>query len=171
MSAIFEKTGIDIGLIMILLIMIIGIMMLMVVSMTLQLKRIEQKYRIFMKGKDGQSLEKLFAGKMKEIDRIAKQNELNQNNINDLKKIQRKTLNHYGIVKYDAFDDMGGKLSFALAMLDRDNTGFILNAIHSSDNCFLYIKEIVKGESYVMLSEEEVKALRQAVAMEEDTDL
>ena len=58
---------------------------------------------------------------------------------------------------------MGGKLNFALAMLDEKNTGFILNAIHSRDNCFLYIKEIVNGESYVMLSEEEVEALKQAV--------
>ena len=66
----------------------------------------------------------------------------------------------YGIVKYDAFDDVGGKLSFVLSMLDQNNTGFVLNAIHSRENCFLYIKEIVKGESYIMLSEEEVEALR-----------
>ena len=61
------------------------------------------------------------------------------------------------------FDDVGGKLSFALAMLDKDNTGLILDAVHSRDNCFLYLKEIVKGESYVMLSQEEVEALRKAV--------
>ncbi len=75
------------------------------------------------------------------------------------------TLNKYGIVKYDAFDDVGGKMSFALAMLDKENTGFILNAIHSRDNCFLYLKEIVKGESYIMLSAEEIDALRQAITM------
>lgn len=56
-----------------------------------------------------------------------------------------KSLTKYGIVKYDAFDDVGGKLSFAIALLDKNNTGFILNAIHSRDNCFFYIKEIVKG--------------------------
>lgn len=48
-------------------------------------------------------------------------------------------------------------------MLDKENTGLILNAVHSKDNCFLYLKEIVKGESYVMLSQEEVEALRKAV--------
>ena len=66
-----------------------------------------------------------------------------------------KSLTKYGIVKYDAFDDVGGKLSFAIALLDMNNTGFILNAIHSRDNCFFYIKEIVKGESYILLSSEE----------------
>lgn len=54
--------------------------------------------------------------------------------------------NKYGVEKYDAFDDVGGKLSFALALLDKENTGLILNAVHSRDNCFLYMKEIVKGE-------------------------
>ena len=71
--------------------------------------------------------------------------------------------------KYRSFmkgkDDVGGKMSFALAMLDKENTGFILNAIHSRDNCFLYLKEIVKGESYIMLSAEEIDALRQAITM------
>ena len=63
----------------------------------------------------------------------------------------------YGVEKYDAFDDVGGKLSFALALLDKNNTGLILNAVHSRDNCFLYLKEIVKGESYVVLSQEKWK--------------
>ena len=102
-----------------------------------------------MKGKDGQSLEKLFKRKFDMIEKV--------------KKIMGKTLNKYSIVKYDAFEDMGGKLCFVLAMLDKNNTGFLLNAIHSRENCFLYIKEIVNGESYVMLSEEEVEALKQAV--------
>ena len=80
-----------------------------------------------------------------------------------IKKNLQLVYSKYGVEKYDAFDDVGGKLSFALAMLDKDNTGLILNAVHSRDNCFLYLKEIVKGESYVMLSQEEVEALRKAV--------
>ena len=66
-------------------------------------------------------------------------------------------------MKYDAFPDVGGRMSFALAMLDQDNTGFVLNAIHSKEGCYTYIKEIVKGESYIVLGEEEKEAMRQAV--------
>ena len=47
-----------------------------------------------------------------------------------------------------------------LALLDDSDSGFVLNAVHSKENCFLYIKEIVKGESYIMLSNEEIEALR-----------
>mgnify|MGYP002586801058 CR=1 FL=1 len=159
MSDLFSKVGIDLGVVVLLLIVLIIVMMIMTVSMSLRLSRLNQKYRSFMKGKDAQSLEKLFHQRFKEIDKLTKKN------LADLKKIQGMTLNKYGIVKYDAFDDVGGKMSFALAMLDKENTGFILNAIHSRDNCFLYLKEIVKGESYIMLSAEEIDALRQAITM------
>ena len=161
MSDLFSKVGIDLGVVVLLLIVLIIVMMIMTVSMSLRLSRLNQKYRSFMKGKDAQSLEKLFHQRFKEIDKLNKQNELTKKNLADLKKIQGMTLNKYGIVKYDAFDDVGGKMSFALAMLDKENTG----AIHSRDNCFLYLKEIVKGESYIMLSTEEIDALRQAITM------
>ena len=108
-------------------------------------------------------MEKLFAQKFRELERVAERGENHQYDIGELKKKYSSTLNKYGIVKYDAFDDVGGKMSFALAMLDSENTGFILDAIHSRDNCFLYLKEIVKGESYIMLSNEEIEALNRAV--------
>ena len=68
-----------------------------------------------------------------------------------------------GIVKYDAFNEMGGKLSFALAMLDKSNNGYVINAMHSREGCYTYIKEIVKGESYIALGDEEKKALERAI--------
>ena len=77
-------------------------------------------------------------------------------------------LTHYGIVKYDAFSDVGGKMSFALAMLDDSNSGFVLNTIHNRDNCFQYLKEIVNGESYIMLSSEEIEALNRAINKKEE---
>ncbi len=70
-------------------------------------------------------------------------------------KNYKKMEGHYqkvGIVKYDAFHEMGGDLSFALTMLDENNTGWILNAMHSREGCYTYIKEVIKGESYIELS-------------------
>lgn len=163
MSALFEKMGVDMGLIVLLLIVLVIVLTVITVSMSIRLSRLSRKYHSFMKGKDGQSMERAFSQKFKEIDKLKSQSDNHQYDIHTLKRRYKKTLNRYGIVKYDAFDDVGGKLSFALAMLDSDNTGFILDAIHSRDNCFLYLKEIVKGESYIMLSEEEIEALKRAV--------
>ena len=163
MSGIFENLGIDSGIIIIILLILVVFLLVRSISYNMRLSRLERRYKIFMKGSDAQSLEKVFVRKFAQIDRLYEAKEDHDHDILFLKKNMEKMFNKYGVEKYDAFDDVGGKLSFALALLDKENTGRILNAVHSRDNCFLYLKEIVKGESYVMLSQEEVEALRKAV--------
>lgn len=172
MSQLFEYMGIDPGIIIIILAVLVVILLLCMVRSSMRISRLERKYKLFMKGTDGQSLEKVFAKKFSQIEQLFDVKEAHDRDILILKKNYHRLFSKYGIEKYDAFDDVGGKLSFALALLDRENTGLILNAIHSRDNCFLYLKEIVKGESYVMLSQEEVEALRRAVnfGLEEERD-
>ena len=163
MSGIFENLGIDSGIIIIILLILVVFLLVRSISYNMRLSRLERRYKIFMKGSDAQSLEKVFVRKFAQIDRLYEAKEDHDHDILFLKKNMEKMFNKYGVEKYDAFDDVGGKLSFALALLDKENTGLILNAVHSRDNCFLYLKEIVKGESYVMLIQEEVEALRKAV--------
>ena len=68
-----------------------------------------------------------------------------------------------GLVKYDAFKEIGGKLSFVLVLLTEEDNGFIINSMHSSrEGCFTYAKEVVNGEAFVILSEEEQQALEEA---------
>ena len=163
MSSIFDNLGIDPGIIIIILLVLTIFLLVKSASSSMRLSRLERKYKTFMKGSDAQSLEKIFVRKFAQIDKLYEAKEDHEHDILFIKKNLEKMFSKYGVEKYDAFDDVGGKLSFALALLDKDNTGLILNAVHSRDNCFLYMKEIVKGESYVMLSQEEVEALRKAV--------
>ena len=163
MSSIFDNLGIDPGIIIIILLVLTIFLLVKSVSSSMRLSRLERKYKTSMKGSDAQSLEKIFVRKFAQIDKLYEAKEDHEHDILFIKKNLEKMFSKYGVEKYDAFDDVGGKLSFALALLDKDNTGLILNAVHSRDNCFLYLKEIVKGESYVMLSQEEVEALRKAV--------
>ena len=98
-----------------------------------------------------------------ELDEIAS---IAVKNRQDIKKINEDMLSNFqkvGILKYNAFQEMGGKLSFALTLLDGNNTGYIINSMHSREGCYNYIKEIVKGESYVELSEEEAESLERAI--------
>lgn len=163
MSGIFESLGIDSGIIIIILLILTVYLLIRNVNSNMRLSRLERRYKVFMKGSDAQSLEKVFVRKFAQIDRLYEAKDQHYHELLFIKKNLDKMFSKYGVEKYDAFDDVGGKLSFALALLDKDNTGLILNAVHSRDNCFLYLKEIVKGESYVMLSQEEVEALRKAV--------
>lgn len=64
------------------------------------------------------------------------------------------------------FHEMGGNLSFALTMLDENDNGWILNAMHSREGCYTYIKEVVKGQSYIELAEEESESLERAIFQE-----
>ena len=87
----------------------------------------------------------------------------------DIKRILinlKETYQRVGIVKYDAFKEMGGKLSFSIALLNDNSTGFILNSVHSSDGCYVYTKEIINGECAISLGDEEKKAL--TLALQED---
>ena len=73
-----------------------------------------------------------------------------------------------GIIKYDAFSQMGGKLSFCLALLDENNNGFILNSVHSTEGCYSYTKQIIGGESKIDLGKEEAEALQMAIGKTEE---
>src|SRR5699024_12182945 len=85
---------------------------------------------------------KKFAEQEEIVDRVKSNEEKIQN-------IYKKMESHYqkvGIVKYDAFHEMGGNLSFALTMLDENDNGWIFNAMHSREGCYTYIKEVVRSE-------------------------
>lgn len=171
MSEIFSAMGIDPGIIIIILMIAIIGLIIVVMNLFRIVKRMEDRYTFFMKGEDGKSLERGFIRKFNQIEKMSDITDKIAANIGNIESIQNRSLIKYGIVKYDAFDDVGGKLSFALALLDQTDTGFVLNAIHSKENCFLYIKEIMNGESYIILSDEEIQALRIARKYGDDIDV
>ncbi len=67
-----------------------------------------------------------------------------------------------GLVNFDAFDDVKGKLSFSLAMLNNNNDGIILTSLYGHNSCNTYVREIVNGETPIKLLEEEKTALNEA---------
>lgn len=72
------------------------------------------------------------------------------------------SLKKIGLVNFDAFDDVTGKLSFALAILNNNNDGFILTSLYGHNSCNTYVREVVNGETPVKLLEEEKTALNEA---------
>ena len=162
-SSIFDAIGIDPGIILIFVLGVLLIVLVYMIKISMKMSRFIKKYKMFMRGMDGASLERAFAARFNQMDLLEENSRNHMEEIRKIKEVQNITLNKVAIVKYDAFKEMGGKLSFALAMLEKENNVFVMNAIHRSDGCYTYVKEIVKGESYVVLGEEEKEALRQAV--------
>lgn len=162
-SKIFAFLGFDPGILIVIMFLMIIVLFLLIMNVNLKYGRLKASYNSFMKGKDGRTLEDSIFERFDELDEIGA---IAIKNRQDIKKINEDMLSNFqkvGILKYNAFQEMGGKLSFALTLLDGNNTGYIINSMHSREGCYNYIKEIVKGESYVELSEEESESLERAI--------
>jgi len=130
-----------------------------VVVLSIKLGRISKKYKKFMGGKNAKSLEKDIMGLYEDNKLIKASMEKNKKDIENLYRKFGSAFQKIGIVKYDAFNQMGGQLSFSLALLNENDNGFILNSVHSTEGCYTYTKEIRNGLSEISLGEEEKKAL------------
>lgn len=72
------------------------------------------------------------------------------------------SLKKTAIVNFDAYDDVKGNLSFALAILNSNNDGFIFTSLYGHNSCNTYVREITGGETPIKLLNEEKQALNEA---------
>lgn len=157
-----QYLGIDSDYIIIGLAAVVLALLILTIVNIVQMCRLKKGYRAFMSGKGAKNLEDTLIQRLDQVDGLISANSANEKNIQTLFHNMQRTYQKMGLVKYDAFHEMGGKLSFSLAMLDVQNSGFIISAMHTREGCYTYIKEIVGGNSVLVLSEEEQKALNQA---------
>lgn len=81
-------------------------------------------------------------------------NELSIQNKNNLRKI--------GFIRFNPFEDAGGNMSFALALLNENDNGIVVSSLHGREGTRIYAKAVRKGKSESKLTEEEVQAIKQA---------
>jgi hypothetical protein len=70
---------------------------------------------------------------------------------------------HKALVRYDAYNEMSGRQSLSIALLDDTRSGIVLSSIHHRDQARIYAKQVLEGESELELSPEEKDALRLAL--------
>ena len=154
----FDPAYISMGLV----ILVVLLLILAIITMT-KLRRLDRKYDYFMRGKDAETLEDIIMDEIDELRDLRAEDRSNKDSIRTLNRNFRASFQKYGIVKYNAFKGMGGNLSFALAVLDYTNSGFVMNCVHSREGCYLYIKEVDMGQTDIVLGNEEQEALEQAL--------
>lgn len=142
------------------------ILFILVIVNMVQTSKMKKKYKKFMSGKNAKSLEETLVKRLDQIDSLVEANAANEKNIKKVVNNMKFTFQKVGLVKYVAFNEMGGKLSFSLALLNASNDGFVLNAVHSREGCYTYIKEIIDGNSIIVLAQEEQEALNMAMEAE-----
>ncbi len=168
-SEIFHSMGLDgmdIGYLFIGMTACILLLLTLLIISFRKTSRLEKRLDKFMLGKDAKSLEKDIIALYEDNKFIKINMDKNKKDINTLYKNMESAFQKVGIVKYDAFQQMGGQLSFSLALLDENNNGFVLNSVHSTEGCYTYTKEIKNGECAISLGDEEKKALSMAIGKE-----
>ena len=128
-----------------------------------RIKNLEEKYYSFIAKFDGnKSIEEVMNNYMKMVNNVNEDNKIIKENALNVERQLNMCIQNVGVVRYNAFDDVGSELSFAIAMLDNEDNGFVINSIYGRTSSNVYAKTIENGTSKVTLSDEEIKAVNKA---------
>lgn len=133
------------------------------VILHIRLGSLKKKYDFFMQGENGASLERKLSVEVSEIRDAAKGFETMMTEQAAIRNIQSNTIQKIGFIKYNAFENIGNDLSFALTLLDGNNNGICISSIYGRNESRIFSKPIVKGKSLVSLSQEELESLNEAL--------
>jgi hypothetical protein len=126
--------------------------------------RIVRHYNFLTKDINKKDLKSLLEKILKDIDDNSKLIKDTSTNLEDLIKQNEVNIQKCGLVRFNPFDETGGNQSFALALMDQNDNGFILSSLHSRVSTRIYTKQLKKGKVVGGgdLSKEEKKAIKQA---------
>lgn len=165
-NSLLSKMGLgnlDIGYIILVILILFIVVIILLIMQIITTNRLKKRLNKFVLGSDGESLEQDIVALYEDNKLLKISVDKNKKDIRSLYKNFEKAYQKMGLVKYDAFNQMGGQLSFSLALLNENNDGFIMNSVHSTDGCYSYTKEIKGGESSISLGKEEIEALEIAM--------
>lgn len=160
MNSIF---GSYIDIVVIVLMLIVVVLIIFLILQGSKIKKLDDRLYNLTAGSDGESLEDLLVQNLDNYQAMNKQLESNSGDIRDIYRRLHSVIQKVGLVKYDAFSQMGGNLSSVIALLDQDNNGVILNTVQNVDGCYSYVKGVQGGKSDVAYTEEEQEAVNLAL--------
>lgn len=138
------------------------IMFIMILVNGSRIKKLRLKYNKFMRGIDNKNIEELVENYMERVEEVYKKGKEIENEIKNIEKTLIKCVQKVGIVRYNAFDDVGSNLSFVIALMDNNNDGYLLNGIYSRNASTVYAKPLLGAKSKIPLSDEERQAIEMA---------
>ncbi len=141
-----------------------AILIILYISNNIKLMKLRKSYKDFMErlGK-GENIAENIQQFINKTENVEKQNKELLEYTKKLEDNMQNCLQKVGVVRYNAFDDVGSDLSFALAILDNHNNGYVLNGIYARENSNIYAKPVENGKSTYILSVEEKEAIEKAI--------
>ena len=163
MESFYLSTGIDTVYILAAVVVLLLLVLILSIIALIKVRKLRRRYEAFMKGKDAASLEDTLLSGIGLTEQVAQKNRQIEEDIIALHKNQKITFQKMGMVKYNAFREMSGDLSYALVLLDQNDDGFVINSVYTKEGGYSYIKEIKDGKCSIELSEDENTALERAL--------
>ncbi len=146
---------------------IIFIALLIFININLKLSKMNRRYQKLMQGVEGANLERLLHAHIEEVREVVGQVNTLSNQCKEINIMCNNSLQNVGVVRFNAFDDTGSDLSFAIALLDGHRNGLVVSSLFGRSESRVYAKPIVNGQSTYLLTTEEKEAISKAVSSKE----
>ena len=151
-------------------VIVIAILLVLMIVMTLafigamiEVRKLKNKFDRFMRpNSKNHNLELQLKEYLDEVRDIKAKNDGIFEDLEDVKKVLKTSIQKIGIVKYNTAEDIGGELSYAIALLDQNDSGIVLNSLYYRDGSYTYAKQIIAGDCLLPLSDEENDAIKAA---------
>lgn len=140
------------------------VVLLIVIAQARRIGRLSKRLQGLTAGEDGWSLEAVLGQHLERVRAVVRDVERLDGRTAAVERELRSTLGRVGLVRYNPYEDTGGQLSFALAILDAAGTGFVVNSLHARGGTRVYAKTITAGRAESTLSDEESEAVKRALA-------
>ncbi|MEA4882786.1 MAG: DUF4446 family protein [Clostridia bacterium] len=127
------------------------------------LRRLSKSYRSLLAGQEGRNLETLILEYIGRVDALGAEIEKTKTDLLGLQSAVLKHVQKVGLVRYDAFDDIGGEQSFSVALLDANANGLVISGLCGREETRVYAKPVNGGRSNHTLSTEEIRAIARAI--------
>lgn len=144
----------------------VAVLLILLAATMRRMTKLERRISKFLAGRDGKNLEEILVQVVKDMETVTNVSRETERKMSVMIRKDNDKFSKVGIVRYDAFRGMTGKLSFVVGLLDGRDNGFLINSMHSNEGSHVYLKEILHGESVTALSSEERKALEEALHCE-----
>ncbi len=151
----------DLVIIVLSLILLVSIAVFIMASA--RTRRLEKRYRALLGSTEGRNAEVLLLDYIARTNSLSVQLEQTQSELTDLRNVSRQHVQKVGILRYNAFDDIGGEQSFSLALLDANATGVVISGLCGREETRVYAKPVKAGRSTHNLSDEEITAIARAI--------
>lgn len=124
-----------------------------------KIKKLRNKYNRLINGVHEGNIEEILMECIERVNKVELKNRELDTRINILEHRLASCIQKVGIVRFNAFEDTGSDLSFAIALLNENDDGVVLSSIFSRESSYTYAKPVIAGNSKYPLSAEEIKAI------------